>query len=149
MRPCLISRFTEHFSVDSTLIEAWASMKSFEPKEPPDAGVRPKAGGRKLTLRTVEREGGGGSAGDDPLRDAAGQAASDSFRRAPGDGRRREREGVPVRGDARLLAAAYVRPFRNERQDSWFSGLEGAFPALRRDHRGSAARPRSRFDRPP
>src|SRR6202521_661923 len=28
----------EHFSVDGTLIEAWASMKSFRPKEPPDAG---------------------------------------------------------------------------------------------------------------
>jgi len=32
----------EHFSVDGTLIEAWASMKSFRPKdgsgEPPAAG---------------------------------------------------------------------------------------------------------------
>jgi hypothetical protein len=36
----------EHFSVDGTLIEAWASMKSFQPKagadgiEPPAAGPR-------------------------------------------------------------------------------------------------------------
>ncbi len=29
---------SEHFSVDGTLIEAWASMKSFRPKEPPDGG---------------------------------------------------------------------------------------------------------------
>jgi len=29
---------SEHFSVDGTLIEAWASMKSFKPKEPPDVG---------------------------------------------------------------------------------------------------------------
>src|SRR5579862_5807865 len=33
---------TEHFSVDGTLLEAWASMKSFRPKDgsgsPPDAG---------------------------------------------------------------------------------------------------------------
>ena len=29
---------SEHFSVDGTLIEAWASMKSFRPKDPPDAG---------------------------------------------------------------------------------------------------------------
>jgi IS5 family transposase len=36
---------SEHFSVDGTLIEAWASMKSFRPKEPPDAGSTP-AGGR-------------------------------------------------------------------------------------------------------
>jgi IS5 family transposase len=28
----------EHFSVDGTLIEAWASMKSFRPKKPPDGG---------------------------------------------------------------------------------------------------------------
>src|SRR6201982_3744453 len=29
---------SEHFSVDGTLIEAWASMKSFKPKEPPQDG---------------------------------------------------------------------------------------------------------------
>ena len=27
---------SEHFSVDGTLIQAWASMKSFKPKQPPD-----------------------------------------------------------------------------------------------------------------
>ena len=32
---------SEHFSVDGTLIEAWASMKSFKPKEPPDGGGPP------------------------------------------------------------------------------------------------------------
>jgi len=35
---------TDHFSVDGTRIEAWASMKSFRPKdgsdEPPMAGHR-------------------------------------------------------------------------------------------------------------
>ncbi len=35
---------SEHFSVDGTLIEAWASMKSFKPKEPPDAGGTPVGG---------------------------------------------------------------------------------------------------------
>lgn len=29
---------SEHFSVDGTLIEAWASMKSFKPKQPPHGG---------------------------------------------------------------------------------------------------------------
>src|SRR5690242_9518645 len=29
---------SEHFSVDGTLIEAWASMKSFKPKNPPESG---------------------------------------------------------------------------------------------------------------
>ena len=38
---------SEHFSVDGTLIEAWASMKSFKPQEPPDAGGTP-AGGRNV-----------------------------------------------------------------------------------------------------
>jgi IS5 family transposase len=36
----------EHFSVDGTLIEAWASMKSFRPKEPPDGDDRGASGGR-------------------------------------------------------------------------------------------------------
>jgi transposase len=34
----------EHFSVDGTLIEAWASMKSFRPKEPPDGDGTPDGG---------------------------------------------------------------------------------------------------------
>jgi transposase len=29
---------SEHFSVDGTLIEAWASLKSFKPKDPPKGG---------------------------------------------------------------------------------------------------------------
>jgi transposase len=29
---------SDHFSVDGTLVEAWASMKSFKPKDPPDSG---------------------------------------------------------------------------------------------------------------
>ncbi len=33
----------EHFSVDGTLIEAWASMKSFKPKDPPESGGYPTA----------------------------------------------------------------------------------------------------------
>jgi hypothetical protein len=34
----------EHFSVDGTLIEAWASMKSFQPKAGPDGSEPPVAG---------------------------------------------------------------------------------------------------------
>ena len=40
---------SDHFSVDGTLVEAWASMKSFRPKEgpddpaPPDGGRNPEA----------------------------------------------------------------------------------------------------------
>ena len=58
----------EHFSVDGTLIEAWASMKSFQPKpdgaEPPSGELRFRVGGaqnprakaamprRRLTLKS-------------------------------------------------------------------------------------------------
>jgi transposase len=35
----------EHFSVDGTLIEAWASLKSFKPKDDPGDG--PRSGGRR------------------------------------------------------------------------------------------------------
>src|SRR5437016_7378236 len=31
---------SEHFSVDGTLIEAWASVKSFKPKEPPEGDAQ-------------------------------------------------------------------------------------------------------------
>ena len=34
----------DHFSVDGTLVEAWASFKSFRPKAPPDSGPPPDAG---------------------------------------------------------------------------------------------------------
>src|SRR4029077_13118814 len=37
---------SEHFSVDGTLIQAWASMKSFRPKQPPGEDSGPCAGGR-------------------------------------------------------------------------------------------------------
>jgi transposase len=36
---------SDHFSVDGTLIQAWASMKSFKPKDPPESGG-PPGGGR-------------------------------------------------------------------------------------------------------
>ena len=36
----------EHFSVDGTLIEAWASMKSFKPKDPGDESGGTEGGGR-------------------------------------------------------------------------------------------------------
>jgi len=45
---------TEHFSVDGTLIEAWASMKSFKPKvegeDPPDDGAPPAGAGRNAEV---------------------------------------------------------------------------------------------------
>jgi transposase len=44
---------SEHFSVDGTLIEAWASMKSFVPKDDsnPPSGKGPSGGGRRNAER--------------------------------------------------------------------------------------------------
>ena len=36
---------SEHFSVDGTLVEAWASIKSVKPRDPPEGGS-PTGGGR-------------------------------------------------------------------------------------------------------
>jgi len=35
---------SDHFSVDGTMVEAWASMKSLKPKDPPEDGPPPSAG---------------------------------------------------------------------------------------------------------
>lgn len=40
---------SEHFAVDGTLLEAWASHKSFKPKEPPK-DAPPSAGGRNVEV---------------------------------------------------------------------------------------------------
>jgi hypothetical protein len=59
LTPCgekLVS--SDHFSVDGTLIEAWASMKSFKPKDaaspddtqPPDSGRNPEVDLRQDAL---------------------------------------------------------------------------------------------------
>jgi transposase len=45
----------EHFSVDGTLIEAWASMKSFKPKDEADDGP-PASGGGRHAERDFHRE---------------------------------------------------------------------------------------------
>jgi transposase len=44
----------EHFSVDGTLIEAWASLKSFKPKD--EAGGAPPAGGGRNAERDFHGE---------------------------------------------------------------------------------------------
>ena len=47
----------DHFSVDGTLIEAWASMKSFKPKDDDKGGGDADGGGRaKATGRNAERD---------------------------------------------------------------------------------------------
>src|ERR687885_157666 len=69
---------TEHFSVDGTLIEAWASMKSFRPK---DGGGEPPAPGRngERDFRGERRGNATHASTTDPdarlYRKARGQAA--------------------------------------------------------------------------
>ena len=75
---------SEHFSVDGTLIEAWASMKSFEPKDgrkPPSGKGRRRRGGRNTErdFRGEKRRNDTHSSTTDPdarlFRKAAGQEA--------------------------------------------------------------------------
>jgi hypothetical protein len=49
----------EHFSVDGTLIEAWASMKNFKPKDGqggPDDQAPPTAGGRNCEADFIRQK---------------------------------------------------------------------------------------------
>ena len=56
----------DHFSVDGTLIEAWASMKSFKPKDDGKGGGDADGGGRtKAAGRNVERDFRGEKRGND------------------------------------------------------------------------------------
>jgi transposase len=58
---------SEHFSVDGTLIQAWASMKSFKPKQPP------------------ENDGGRGSGGRNAPADFRGEKRSNDTHRSTTD----------------------------------------------------------------
>jgi hypothetical protein len=51
--PALLLR-TDHFSVDGTLVEAWASMKSFRPKDGSANSRRRVAGGTARRISTPE-----------------------------------------------------------------------------------------------
>ena len=44
---------SEHFSVDGTLIQAWASMKSFKPKQPPGDDGAAAAGAMRWPISAV------------------------------------------------------------------------------------------------
>ena len=48
---------TDHFSVDGTLVEAWASMKSLKPKKAASGNEPPGAAGATKRLTSVARSG--------------------------------------------------------------------------------------------
>src|ERR1044071_8243004 len=46
---------SEHFSVDGTLVDAWASMKSFRPKEDPDDPAPPDGAATRTPISGARR----------------------------------------------------------------------------------------------
>jgi transposase len=115
----------EHFTVDGTLLEAWASVKSFQPKEkkgspPPDDPGNPTVNfhGEKRSNQTHEsksdpeallaRKGEGKEA---KVWEATGTAERDAamamLQEVPGTGR------VTVSGDKGFDTAEFVRECRN------------------------------------
>jgi transposase len=64
---------SEHFTVDGTLIESWASLKSLQPKE-----ERKRERNRRKAKRRSDRDGkgGGASGGSNPTVDFRGQKRS-------------------------------------------------------------------------
>ena len=60
----------EHFAVDGTLLESWASLKSFRPKDDrgPKDGREPKGGGRnsEVDFRVEERKNDSHASTTDP-----------------------------------------------------------------------------------
>ena len=124
---------SEHFSVDGTLIEAWASLKSFQPKDPPAAGSGDGPGGGDA--------GGGRNAAVDFKRQKRSNATHASttdpdallYRKGPGmearlcfigHGLMENRSGLivdarltRVSGHAERLAALDMIAARGERQD--------------------------------
>jgi transposase len=101
---------TEHFSVDGTLIEAWASMKSFRPKEPP-AGGDGGGGGRNAPadFRGEKRSNQTHQSTTDPDARAVLQGAR------PGGEAVLYRpwvDGEPLRPDRRCPAHARLGPCR-------------------------------------
>lgn len=74
----------EHFSVDGTLIESWASMKSFVPKDQPKSDVDPDdSGNADVDFRGQKRSNATHQSTTDPearlLKKAAGKEAKLSF----------------------------------------------------------------------
>lgn len=63
---------SEHFSVDGTLIEAWASMKSFQPKAEPSEDRRKKRNQRKSKDR--QNRGGGPRSRSNPTVNFRGES---------------------------------------------------------------------------
>ena len=133
---------TDHFSVDGTLIEAWASMKSFKPKDDPDA---PPAGGGRNTeadFHGHKRTNDTHASTTDPdaklYRKGSGKEAKLSF---IGHGLMENRSGLLVKacltgadGHAeRIAALALIEPYAEGRGRSR-SALDAGDAACRPEH---------------
>ena len=75
---------TEHFTVDGTLLEAWASHKSFQPKEQPTPPTDDDPGNPTVDFRGEKRSNTTHQSTTDPdaqlIRKSRGQAASLAYR---------------------------------------------------------------------
>jgi transposase len=97
----------EHFSVDGTLVEAWASMKSFQPKAAPPSADPPSPGGDDgpsnptVSSSTASPESQEKKAGDEPM----SRSRSGADETTPQSGEARDRNGdVDFRGQKRSNA---------------------------------------------
>ena len=73
---------TEHFSVDGTLIEAWASMKSFRPKDPGDGDEPCRGGGRNARSTSKARSARTRPTGARPIPTPCSTARGRAWRRS-------------------------------------------------------------------
>ena len=133
---------TDHFSVDGTLIEAWASMKSFKPKDgPKDTGGEPPAegGGRnaEADFHGQKRSNETHASTTDPdarlYRKGAGKEAKLSF---IGHGLMENRHGLLVdacltqaSGHAERVAALHMIEPRADRPQAITLGADKAYDA--------------------
>jgi transposase len=97
----------EHFSVDGTLVEAWASMKSFQPKAVPPSADPPSPGGDDgpcnptVSSSTASPESQEKKAGDEPM--SRSRSGADETTTESGEARDRNAE-VDFRGQKRSNA---------------------------------------------
>jgi len=147
---------TDHFSVDGTLVEAWASMKSLKPKKAPGDNEPPASGGRneEVDFRGEKRSNQTHASTSDPdamlYRKGSGMEAKLCF---IGHALMENRHGIfvetrltRVSGHAERLAALdMIEPYADRAEAITLGGDKGFDGNLRhgtaRDQRDAAHRP--------
>ncbi len=128
---------SEHFSVDGTLIEAWASMKSFEPRdggeEPPSGGGRNGEADLRGRKRSNETHASTTDPDARPCRKGTGKEARLCFM---GHGLMENRSGLlvdacltPADGHAERVAALVMIEAHGERPRAITLGADKGYDA--------------------